>query len=318
LKSNKRLSLDKQAKIVKNISKKMPYENIFLCTASQSESEPLYNELRLLGDVALYYRRDWNKTEESRFENIETEKTQNQEALIRKIITYSRSAITRGANFPKVCLAIIDCNQFIPKAALDDIRPGLSESEINALMTKEIKENLTQIVGRFFRSELQRTKETQIDARQIVILLHGLPDDVQDFTFDEKLLAEYKEYRNESFFSLLPKYEVESIVFAIQKAREGLLIPDRKTIDHDNIFKKAMEKGLETVTQDYRFLLTPDDLAKIKRAKQEEKDNAKSIDDKLKELKNQGKTWTDAYHILHLARISKIEKSRLKSLWKRI
>lgn len=318
LKTNERLSLDKQAKIVKELSKKNPDENIFVCTARKSESEPLYGELRLLGDVALYYRKDWNKTEESRFENIETEKKQTQEATIRKIVTYSRSAITRGANFPKVCIAMIDCNQFIPQASLDNIRPGISKEEIASLMTKEIKENLTQIVGRFFRSELQRTKETQIDKRQIVIFLHGLPDEVQTFTFDERLLAEYKEYRNESFLSLLPKYETVSVIDAIETARKGLPVPDRKKIDHDNIFKKAMEKGIDSITQDYRFLLSQDDLAEIKKARQEEKDNAKGIDERLRELKIQGKTWTDVYRTLHIDRFNKIEQSRLKSLYKRL
>lgn len=317
LKTSKRFSLDKQAQIVKGL----PDEYIFCCTSRKSEAEPLYSELRRLGDVALYFRRDWESVEEIKNEGLEIEKAQNQGAVIKKIITYSRSAITRGANFPKVCIAIIDCNQFVPLAALDQINPLLSEQEIRVMMVREIRENLTQILGRFFRSEMQRESgKTLIDQRQIVVLLHGLPEAVQDFSIDERLLASCAEYKSDAFLSAIPRLEIDSVIEAIQLSRQGKQVPDRKKIDHDYIFQKALEKGLENIDSSERALLSPDDLPKLNKAREESREKAKAegIENKLKAMKDSGLQWFKAYKKLNLDRFSKIEQSRLKALYKKI
>lgn len=311
LKTNKRLSLDRQAKIIRKIEN----EKVFLCTARQYETDAIYEDLRLLKGVALYYRKDW-------IQNGEDAKEISKNEPIKIIITYARSAITKGSNFPEICIAIIDCNQFIPYCAINKINPLLTQEEIKNLITQEIKENLAQIAGRFLRSTLQRESgKTLIDNRNIVLLLHGLPDSVQDFSIDERLLNSYREYNNEQFLSSLPRYEIESCIDALTMARQGLDIPNRKQKDHDNILQKAIEKGLDSIHSDDRFLLSQEDMAKINHARQETKEKEKSkesIDSRLKELKSQGKTWNQAYDKLHLERVSKIEKSRLKSLWKNI
>jgi hypothetical protein len=320
LKTAKRLSLEKQAKVVEGL----PNENIFVCTARKSEAEPLYEKLRRLGDVALFFRKDWEQVEESRqggLAGLEVSKGQLLNAEIKKIITYSRSAITRGANFPKVCFAMIDCNQFLPLSALDKINKLLTKEEIKMLLIAEIRENLTQILGRFLRSEIKREAgKTIADKRKIVVLLHGLPEAVQDFSIDEKLLASCIEYKNNSFLSVIPRLEIESILEAVRLSRQGLPFADRKEKDHNFVFQKAIEKGLDGIDSGERCLLSPDDLSKLAKAREKAKEKAKddNIEGKLKALKLEGKSWTCVYRALNVGRFSKIEKSRLKSLWKKL
>jgi len=122
--------------------------------------------------------------------------------------------------------------------------------------------------------------------------------------------------------AVLPIYDCKllQLVKAIELARSGEKIPDRKKIDHDYVLTLAIEKGLENIDAKERALLTQDDRMKLKKASDEAKETkkAENIENKLKALKQEGKTWNQASHILNIARLSKIERIRLKSLWKKI
>lgn len=117
-----------------------------------------------------------------------------------------------------------------------------------------------------------------------------------------------------------PRLEIDSVIEAIQLSRQGKQVPDRKKIDHDYIFQKALEKGLENIDSSERALLSPDDLPKLNKAREESREKAKAegIENKLKAMKDSGLQWFKAYKKLNLDRFSKIEQSRLKALYKKI
>lgn len=269
-------------------------------------------------EVFLFFRKDWEQSESRKWE---TSKQKDKDKTITIVVTYSRSAITRGANFPDVCFASIDCNQFLPTLAVDGITEDSTKEEIKAKILFELQENLTQIVGRFLRTTQERIPgKTIVDNRNIVLLLHGLPEEMQDFSIDSRLLHFTKEYRNASFLSSLPSLEVPSIVEAVSLSRLGQDIPDREETDNQIIFQKALEKGLEGLDSDSRLLLSSDDLAKLEKIKKEssEKKRQENIEDKLNALKLDGLTWSQVYKKLNLDRFGKKEISDLKYLYKNL
>jgi len=308
LKMAKKLSLDKQAQFIKAFSK----EHLFVATARESEVDAIYKSVRRLGNVAVFKHKDYFW---------ESEQTSQIKGVKNVILTYVRSAICKGMNFPEIVIVLIDCNQFLPKIALDELNPLMSKEEIIAKMIREISENIKQIVGRFFRSLLTRMPgATVIDTRQIVIGLHGLPEELQEFSIDEKLLASYQEYRNDQFLSSLPRFEMQSLIEAIKLARERQSIPDRKKIDHDLVLEKAIVEGMNSIHSEERSLLTLEDLRAIKeeKEKREKQGKEESIEARLRKLKAEGKGWNDASRALNIHRLSKLEKSRLKYLWKKL
>ena len=70
------------------------------------------------------------------------------------------------------------------------------------------------------RSLEPRQKGTVLDPRKIIVLLHGLPEELQDFEFDRELFYNFQAY-SETFLSGNEKTQVAEVVEAISKVLQG-------------------------------------------------------------------------------------------------
>ena len=228
-------------------------------------------------------------------------------------VTYGRSAITKGVDMPTITFVVVDVNQFLPQMAVSDIAPGMAKEEIRQKSIAHIRWNICQVIGRSLRSLLKRIPGViQVDPRQIVVLLHGLPIDLMDFELDEKVLHVYREYRND-FVSSLSSYVVESVCDAAVDCKAGNDPVQRIEIDRQIIMDKALEKGIDSLSHIERHLLNLENRAELRKWKSEKKHG--SLEQKIIEAAQAKGTWNPVYRKHHINRLSKREQTRLKKLF---
>jgi hypothetical protein len=225
---------------------------------------------------------------------------------IKYLVTYAKSAITRGISLPDVNLVLVECDQFIPQAALGTLKEGMSTNEKKTELAKDILENLTQICGRVFRSNLKREMgQTLKDPRKLVFVLHSLPKETHAFILDKALTFKQREFSQ--FVRTRKRGEVESIVSAISLCLDGGT-PE----------ELSKEKIKREVAEDYKKgalrKLAPKDR---KFLSEEERDSIKLLEvikknkAKIKELKEKGLNKSSIYKAINF---NKILKAHPKSI----
>jgi hypothetical protein len=195
---------------------------------------------------------------------------------IKYLVTYAKSAITRGISLPDVNLVLVECDQFIPQAALATLKEGMSTKEKKAELAKDILENLTQICGRVLRSNLKRKLgETVQDPRKLVFLLHSLPKELQAFTLDSALTFQQREFSD--FVRTRKRGEAESIAEAISLSLDGGTPQVRflKKNSKKKYWKTTKKDGNEKLAPKDRKFLSEEERDSIKLQEVIEKNNLK-------------------------------------------
>lgn len=228
-------------------------------------------------------------------------KRKTQDSQVLALVTYARSAIMTGENFPEYDLLIIDCSLFSPMLTLQELQPGMNEHQRQQVMFTEIQNILTQGVGRILRSnEPRRTGQTVFDPKRKLVLLHGLPEGLK-FDIDENLRnpATYKHIQ-ETWYDKLKKNMTASIVDTITKMLSGL-----DPIDYDKLAtQKTAAKPTNQVTPSQRHLTkTPEGQQAKELAKAAEA--AKQVEAEFKKIvsaKQLGLTYREIHRKFHLDR----------------
>jgi len=304
LKTSLRLSPEKQVRLVNALRKRLPKERMFVVTSIKQEAQAVYKGLKatLKDEAELFWREDFVSMVEERVYI-------NRTCIKVIIVTYGGSAITKGVDLPTITICIIDVNQFLPQIAIPNINIRMTREQLRQAGLEHIADKIIQAIGRLLRSLKKRIAGvTQIDERQIVILLHGLPKELMSFILDARVLNEYREYR-ETFVSAIPRYVVESICDAIAACKAGGAPVDRREIDRRIVIEKAQEKGIEALSHIERSLLTEEDRIEMERRRQT------GLEQKVIEAAQRGMTWREVCRQYTINRLSKREQSRLKKIF---
>jgi hypothetical protein len=294
------LSTHLQTLIVKGIMESRPGTKFFIITATKGEAKDCYSKFKGLCPHEVTY------FVEDSFE--QDMRSPVREATGAITLTYSRSAITKAANMPEVCFVLVDCGQFIPQAALGGLlRPGVNVLE---KQMKIIQDNLTQIIGRVFRSTLERKPgmTVQDHSRRIVILAHNIPEGLQ-VKLDPALMnpGEPLRYNEAQFVSRVDKSPIDSIVKGAALALDGKDIPDQEQADK----VKLAERKIEQMSKAQRKRTAGErerDKAEAASVK------ARALEAKVRELAETGRNWKETYDRLHLERIPRYDRCLLREV----
>jgi len=240
--------------------------NIFLVESTYTEADNLYtflnNDIKLLGKVAFFEKKDFHRAKDIMDSKM---RDKNNDCPI--TLTYIRSAICKAEDMPEVNLVIVDGSSFLPNIALDT-EGDVDEIELAQLQSEELTQNLTQTIGRVFRSNEKRQEYTVQDSRNIVILIHNLPEIIQNFEPDPQILHSYKEYRNEEIIGVVHGKQVESIILSVNQALNGEIIDNKEKSQRDYAYQKGLEVGLTELGTKHRRdcydLLTPEQRKALK------------------------------------------------------
>jgi len=295
------------AKICREVKKKQKNIKIFAVEKNKSQAMETYRQLTTgksgIPDFAsLFFERNyeaftWDKSTEDTKKDI--------------IVSYVKSGMDYGVNMPDRDLVIIDCNLFIPNSAIG----GLLQQSLNNfhlvgdLQEKQeaiIQQGITQIIGRLFRSKLDRIpgKTVPDHTRRIVLLLHSLPEGIQ-VRLDQKLINqdEFKVYTNYEFISTLDKTPWGSIAKNTVKALRG------EDFDQGEDDKKK-RKELETKKRS--------DINPNLRGDIPQRDYKQEREDKVKAMAEGGENWTAIYKKIRVDRLDYEERERLKEIFNKI
>lgn len=265
LKLARKLSHSDIAHILKSIDL-----SVFLVEPTLYEAKLQYDELtkdnQLAQRIIFFKQGDYMNI----YENIQGEaKVENCSKKIK--LTYANSAICRAKDMPDVDFVIVDCSQFLPTLALNYESKFVDKLEMRDIQAKNIENKLHQIIGRVFRSILKYDpNNTQIDSRKIILLLHNLPYELQDFKPNSKICNIYEEYLNEHIAGFLDKKRKESIVTTIKEILNNKT-PDNKGLEQKwEIMIKALEVGVSKLNRRTEYdLLSDEDRAYIKQLKRD-------------------------------------------------
>jgi len=299
-KMQKRLSIEKQYKLVKEIADSRPADEIMIVSATKQDYIKISQRLsnRYADRLVKFEFREFLSAIEAR-----TTPVFDME-MPKMYSTYSRSSVMEGFDFPKVVVCIVDMHQYIPRLAL----LARDEKSILADMLEEIGANIHQILGRLLRSETPiNPNECRIEDRQIAILLHGVPERLQGFLINPLLINSLKEYKDGVFVSCFEKKEVKSIASAIITAREGRNIKNRSEMDKEELLqmkKENMSKKAREIYEDFKEEFK-DEFEEIRRKKREEK--IKELKLKIDALKKEGISDREISRRLHLSRYPEIK-----------
>lgn len=251
------------------------------------------------------------------------------------ICTYPRAAITKGGDFPSICLIIINCQALLPTMALDSLAPGMSREEVNAALLADLQQVERQLDGRLFRSLLSRKPgETVPDPRKIVVVFHSLPDFAMELDVDRTLCHSYRTYSTWLSRSDTAKSAIDSI----KRALQGAVPQNWEEIDKEKVARKFRNKGLRGMSRRQRAAVKPlrdkertvrkETKAKTKAEKmsaaklQHDKERADRAEKKLREKVEEVKTFLlttgnerQAANHFHLHRLTKKD---WKIFWKRV
>jgi hypothetical protein len=202
---------------------------------------------------------------------------------IKVYVTYARSSIARGEDFPEVNLLIVDCQQFLPFSAIAEIKAGMSKDEKLQKLIEDITRTVLQIIGRTLRSELERVPgQTVKDTRKIVVLLHGLPEPLLGFSVPSEVTHNQQEIIG-TFISPDPKEMVSSCSEAILDALAGKTPKNYHEIAREKATEHAAKEGQDALSKNQRSLLSEDKLEKAREIVNAEK-NAQRLETKFVEL----------------------------------
>lgn len=254
--------MDKQKAIISNIDTKK--HNVFWVEPTKRTASSTYEQLKrepsITSKLAYFAEQDYTKAFD-KIEGKQTSLTSSSEI----ILTYAKSAICKANDLAFVNLVIVDCSLFLPNAALNfDNNSDLLDQRRQ--QSDSINTNLTQIIGRVFRSTMKRIEgQTVIDPRNIVILLHNLPPELQDFHPDYKLLNSYKEFNDTYVAGLRTSQEAISISTSINQALNGDEVTDKGLEQRILVIEKGKKEGLSKLDRrTEREILTEEDVIKIK------------------------------------------------------
>lgn len=271
LKLSEKISHDKKVKIVKYLLSQgikifwvEPTKHTAESTYEQIKSEPEFN-----GNLSFFKGQDFESAKD-----IIVSKSTQVKGKDNIRLTYAKSAICKAYDMPEVSFVMVDCSLFLPSIALN-FDENLDALQQKKLQMDLIANNLTQIIGRVFRSNKDRDPDkTVIDHRQIVILLHNLPYELHSFTPDQSILNQFREHSDEHITGLVSQQELNCIINSINEASSGKDVTDKSRIQRDKIIDKARIvglSGLERRTE--RELLTAEDIEKIKEFKKIDKNS---------------------------------------------
>ena len=244
--------------------------SVFLVEPTLYEAKLQYDELtkdnQLAQRIIFFKQGDYTNI----YENIQGEA--KVEVCSKKIkLTYANSAICRAKDMPDVDFVIVDCSQFLPTLALNYESKFVDKLEMRDIQAKNIENKLHQIIGRVFRSILKYNPNiTQVDSRKIILLLHNLPYELQEFKPNSKICNIYEEYSNEHVIGFLDKKRKESIVTTIKEILNNKR-PDNKGLEQKwEIMLKALKVGVSKLNRRTEYdLLSDEDRAYIKRLKRD-------------------------------------------------
>lgn len=242
----------------------------FLVEPTLYDAKIQYDELtkdnKLASKIIFFRQGDYTNI----FENIQGEaKVENCTNTIR--LTYANSAICRAKDMPDIDFVIVDCSQFLPTLALDFKSKAVDKLEMRDIQARNIEDKLHQIIGRVFRSKLDYNPNiTQVDNRKIILLLHNLPYELQDFKPSHKICNTYEEYRNEQVTGYLDKKRKECIVTTIKEILIGKRPDDKGLEQKCDMMFKALKVGLSKLNRRTEYdLLSDEDRAYIKQLKRD-------------------------------------------------
>lgn len=293
-KKGKGLSIGSQVQIVMGLDPLREERGIIVTDRKVASKDFYTKSKRYLPDkVAFFEGADYG-------EELRTGRTCSKKYLS----VYAGCAIMRGANFPEYSFMLVDCSQFIPQVALGNVKAEMTKEEKNHALAQSIKEQVIQIIGRVLRVEDTESKRvegvTVQEKRKIVIALHGLPEELLDFTLEEALTHSKKEYvlpldvsDNEIFMVIASIFEGKDPLNAIQKNRE-----EEKKKEKKDVVEEYKKGALRKITLKKRKLLNDEERDNIKR---EEK--KKKIIVKIKELTSQGDSKRTIQDKLNIRRL---------------
>ncbi len=273
LKMESNLSEASICKILNSIN--LAQTEIFLVESSHGEAynmfKTLSNNVNLIGKIAFFEQGDYIKAEDTLTKKVKEKNTNTPITL-----TYIRSAICKGDDMPDINLVIVDGSSFLPNIALN-FEEASSEIEQKALQAEELTKNLTQVIGRVFRSNEKREKFTVKDPRKIVILIHSLPQIIQNFEPDMSIIHNYQEFLNEQIEGVINNKQTrcECIIKTINQALSGEQIIDKEKEQRDYAFQKAQELGLSELGRKHRrdcYDLLTEEQRKILREQKRQKE----------------------------------------------
>jgi hypothetical protein len=305
LKTQRLLSNDRIAKLIIALDK-IRQEKAFVVTSRKSESDSLVIDLRaVIPDKVVYFiRRDF-----------ETERaTKGLKTIIEKYyVTYSRSAISRGEDFPEVNFLILDCQQFLPFAAIAEIHPLMSDKDKNDALIADIRQNITQVLGRLLRSLLARVPgQTIKDTRKIVVVIHGLPEGLLDFQVNPKLVFATQEVKETWLYPESQQRQksdkiTNSIIESICLALDGKSPRNFEEIAKQEAMEKVKSEGIENLSKKQREV-TKEERATLKAERTAERtaESERNIEEQAKEMITKGMEKREIVRKLNLHRFPEI------------
>ncbi len=272
IKLERKLSHSDIKHILKSINK-----STFLVEPTLYDAKLQYDELtkdpELAGKIIFFKQGDYTNI----YENIQSEsKVENNLKTVR--LTYANSAICRAKDMPDIDFVIVDCSQFLPTLALEYDSNKIDRLEMREIQAQNISDKLHQIIGRVFRSNLKYNPAiTQIDERKIILLLHHLPYELQNFKPNLKILNSYNEYCNEFVTGLLDKERKDSIINTIKEIANNKTATNKALEQKYKIIKKAIKLGVSKLNRRTEYDLLDDEDKSFIKSKKRDKNSYKEI-----------------------------------------
>lgn len=279
--------MDRLVKIMQKLE-----EKAFIVSAYASDAENLYKlaDKFVTGKtIKIFKDRGYHQTQAS---NVDDETSHF-------LLSHARSSICTGVDLTDKSIAIVDCGQYVPLAAVGTISKNSTRESIQNEILGEIRLQVTQILGRLLRG----------DVRQIVAVLHNLPTTLLELDLDKDVANTRHHY---NFVSTLKGRALDSILGNIESAFAGKDVKDYSIEDAKatvGIADKKLSKRQRLNPERKKAIEENSTTGKEKRLEE--------IREKIVGMKNEGKSWTQTSNALNLRRcLDKKEAVKLKKLFK--
>lgn len=200
----------------------------------------------------------WSATETSKLYDggqfIETIRGETEEHNKQILVTYLRSTLLTGLNFPNKNVMVVDCNSFFPQI----ICTAKTRDDRRIEMLKKLQLLITQSIGRLLRTTEEKRK-IGVDDRNIVFVLHGIPTDLK-LELDDRLFSR-KETVSEIFVTKEKVYN--SIRKAIEDARRTFQVKNYRAEEIEDKKQYANSRckkhGRSALSKNQRKFVQPPD-----------------------------------------------------------
>lgn len=310
LKTTKAISIDRQQKILTKLND-IAEERTLTIASKLVDAKALYNKLaqNIPEQTKLFCHKDYITKDETHSPITLSRGIKGDD---KHLITYAFSGITSSIDMPDRSILIVDCQQFLPQATLLELRGGMTQEEKNRVLCSYISDNLLQIIGRLLRSSSRIPGQTTIDERKLVVLLHGLPDELLKFKLPEEIFYKYREFAN-NFVDPNQAKVTSSLVEAIVKCGKGEE-PENKVEEYkEEIKEKVVKKDLSALSKKQRKILTEEEKKQLKFQRDLEKFNRKV--EMGKDMLEVGQNKRDIYRKLN---IQNLTKKQQELFWREI